>query len=78
MCSSSSAVSDRRMRLFACPRSPSRMKFCRDSTALTIWGTTVSSYPMMPGNTGCFALRRQIRFSRISSFTVRVRSRFSL
>ena len=78
MCSSSSAVSARRMRLFACPRSPSRIKFCRDSTAFTICGTTVSSYPIIPGNTGSFAFSRAIRFSRISSFTVRVRSRVSL
>ena len=31
------------MRVLACPRSPSKMKLCRDSTALTICGTTVSS-----------------------------------
>ena len=42
-CGSSSAVSARRMRLFACPRSPSRMKLCRDRIAFTICGTTVSS-----------------------------------
>ena len=41
--SSSSAVSARRIRLFACPRSPSRIKFCFDSTAFTICGITVSS-----------------------------------
>ena len=36
-------VSARRMRDLACPRSPSRMKLCLLRTALTIWGTTVSS-----------------------------------
>ena len=41
--SSSRSVSARRIRLFACPRSPSRMKLWRDRTALTICGTTVSS-----------------------------------
>ena len=41
--SSSSVVSDRRMRDFAWPRSPSRMKLCRESSAFTICGITVSS-----------------------------------
>ena len=36
-------ASARRMRLFACPRRPSRMKLWRDRMALTICGTTVSS-----------------------------------
>src|SRR5207244_2288001 len=35
--SSSRLTSWRRMRLFAWPRSPSRMKLCRDITALTRW-----------------------------------------
>ena len=41
--SSSSDVRARRMRDFACPRRPSRMKLCRERSALTICGTTVSS-----------------------------------
>src|SRR4051812_35188853 len=68
---SRSSVSARRMRLFACPRNPSKMKLWRDRTALTICGTTVSSYPMMPGKIGCPLRRRTIRFSRISSLTDR-------
>src|SRR3954464_13100676 len=68
---SSSSVSARRMRLFACPRNPSKMKLWRDRTALTICGTTLSSYPMMPGKIGCPPRRRTIRFSRISSLTDR-------
>ena len=31
---------------------PRRMKLCRERTAFTICGTTVSSYPMMPGKSG--------------------------
>ena len=41
--SSSRVTSDRRMRDLACPRSPSRMKLCFESRALTICGITVSS-----------------------------------
>ncbi len=41
--SSSSVTSWRRMRLFACPRRPSRMKLWRDRTAFTSWGMTESS-----------------------------------
>ena len=44
------------MRLFACPRRPSRMKFCLERMALTIWGTTVSSKPTMPGKSVSRAL----------------------
>ena len=54
--SSSSVVSMRIRRVLACPRRPSRMKLWRDRTALTTCGTTVSSYPTMPGNSGFAAL----------------------
>src|SRR5208283_5277081 len=67
----------RRMRLLAWPRKPSRMKLCRERTAFTICGTTVSSYPTMPGNTGLPERTRAIRLSRISSFTRRLRTRGS-
>jgi hypothetical protein len=50
--SSSRVVSARRMRDFAWPRRPSRMKLCRDRIALTICGMTVSSYPRTPANSG--------------------------
>ena len=43
MRSSSSEVSARRIRVLAWPRSPSRMKSCRASSALTMRGTMVSS-----------------------------------
>src|SRR5947208_2688142 len=66
------------MRLFACPRRPSRMKLCRDKTALISCGTTVSSYPTIPGKIGSPVLSFAIRLSRSSSFTRRVRSRCSL
>src|SRR5580658_861617 len=59
------------MRLFACPRRPRRMKLCRERTALTICGTTVSSYPTMPGKIGLPSRSRDIRFSRSSSLTRR-------
>src|SRR5580698_11089029 len=39
--------------------------------ALTICGTTVSSYPTMPGKIGLPSRSRDIRFSRSSSFTRR-------
>src|SRR6266404_7400230 len=68
---SSSAVSARRIRLFACPRNPRRIKLCRERIAFTICGTTVSSYPTMPGNIGLPSRSRDIRFSRSSSFTRR-------
>src|SRR5258708_182868 len=63
------------MRLLACPRSPSRMKLWRERIALMICGTTVSSYPTMPGNTAASPLARSraVRFSRNSSLTWRVR-----
>lgn len=41
--SSRRLVSARRIRLFACPRRPRRMRFCLARMALAIWGTTVSS-----------------------------------
>ena len=41
--SSSNVTSWRRMRLFACPRRPSRMKLWRDKTAFTSCGMTESS-----------------------------------
>ena len=51
------------------------MKLWRDSTALTICGTTVSSYPTMPGKSDSLDLavarRRAIRLSRSSSLTER-------
>src|SRR5580698_10393526 len=55
------------------------MKLCRDRIALIICGTTVSSYPTMPGKTAAspFSLRRAMRFSRSSSLTWRVRKRSS-
>src|SRR5215469_11385559 len=79
ICGSSRPVNARRMRLFACPRSPRRMKLCRERIALMICGTTVSSYPTMPGNTApspC-CCKRATRLSRSSSFTRRVRKRSS-
>ena len=74
MRSSSRPVSSRRMRLFAWPRRPSRMKWCRASSAFTIWGRIVSSYPTIPGNSGSPDSRRLSRLFRISSRTVRPRS----
>ena len=41
------------------------------STAFTTWGTTVSSYPTMPGNNVSRRFSLQIRFSRSSSLTLR-------
>ena len=38
-----SVTSARSSRVLAWPRRPSRMKWCRESSALTSWGTTVSS-----------------------------------
>ena len=46
------------------------MKLCRDRTALTTCGTTVSSYPRCR-ETRSHALILQIRFCRSSSFTLR-------
>ncbi|PYQ23562.1 MAG: hypothetical protein DMF81_08465 [Acidobacteria bacterium] len=40
---SRSVVRLRRSRLFACPRRPSRIMLCRDSTAFTTRGSTDSS-----------------------------------
>ena len=40
------------------------MKFCRERTAFTICGTTVSSYPMMPGK----------MVSRVLSFSISSRA----
>src|SRR5947199_4867835 len=59
-------------RVFACPRSPRRMKWWRERMALTTCGTTVSSYPRMPGNSSSPRCILQIRFERISSLTVRL------
>ena len=68
-------VSARRIRDFACPRRPSRIKLCRESTAFTSCGTTVSSYPTIPGNSAssapAVARSLAIRFSRSSSLTER-------
>src|SRR5258708_2256195 len=46
--------------------------------ALTIWGTTVSSYPTMPGKMAPPWRNFAIKLSRISSFTRRVLSRCSV
>src|ERR1700730_7130785 len=59
------------MRVLACPRNPSRMKLCLDSTAFTICGTTVSSKPTTPGKSGSRRCSLQTRFCRNSSFTER-------
>ena len=64
-------TSARRIRLFAWPRRPSRMKLCRDRMALTSCGMTVSSYPMMPGNSGSPVFSFVMRLSRTSFFTDR-------
>ena len=65
------------MRDFAWPRRPRRMKLCLERTALMIWGTTVSSYPTMPGKSGAFVFADSrslaMRFSRSSSLTLRAR-----
>src|SRR5688500_18071409 len=47
------------------------MKFCFESSAFTTCGTTVSSYPTMPGNSGSRHFSFRNRFVRISSFTER-------
>src|ERR1700730_3952231 len=78
ICGSSSVVRARRMRLFACPRNPRRIKLWRERIAFTICGTTVSSYPTMPGNIGPPSRSRAIRFSRSSSLTRRVPNRCSV
>ena len=75
MCSSSSLTSRRMIRVLACPRKPRRIKLCRERMAFTICGTTVSSKPTMPGNSGSRRSSLQIRFSRSSSFTLRDRYR---
>src|SRR6476620_10407913 len=49
------------------------MKLCRERIALTSCGITVSSYPMMPGNSGSPARSLHTRLSRISCFTGRGR-----
>src|SRR5438876_1747540 len=67
----------RRIRLFACPRKPSRMKLWRERIALTICGTTVSSYPTIPGKSGPPSRNLQTRLSRSSSFTRRAKRRCS-
>src|SRR5215469_16841420 len=54
------------------------MKLCRDKTALTNCGTTLSSYPTIPGKIVSPVLSFAIKLSRSSSFTRRVRSRCSL
>src|SRR5690349_4452629 len=61
------------MRLFAWPRSPSRIMLWRDRIALTSCGMTVSSYPTIPGNSFSPARSFLIRFSRSSSLTERLR-----
>src|SRR5215469_5962703 len=55
------------------------MKLCRERIALMICGTTVSSYPTMPGKTESspFSRNRATRLSRNSSFTWRERKRSS-
>ena len=61
----------RRIRLFAWPRRPRRMKLWRESRALTICGTTVSSYPCTPGKSvSPFSMPRS-RLRRSSSLTER-------
>lgn len=59
------------MRDLACPRRPRSMKLCLARTALTICGTTDSSYPRIPGNKRSPDRSFVIRFDRISSFTGR-------
>src|SRR5688500_3640427 len=59
------------IRDFACPRRPRSMKLCLARTALTICGTTDSSYPRIPGNKRSPDLSFLIRFALISSFTGR-------
>src|SRR5579863_3685800 len=74
ICGSSKVVRARKMRLLAWPRSPSKIKLCRERIALMICGTTVSSYPTIPGNIGPPWRSFAIRLSRNSSFTRRLRS----
>jgi len=45
------------------------MKSWRARIAFRSDGKTVLSYPTMPGRSGSLALRRRIRFRRISSLT---------
>jgi len=56
------------------PRRPRRIKLWRDRTALITCGTTVSSYPRMPGNSASPRWILQIKLLRISSFTLRLAS----
>src|ERR1017187_52188 len=72
--SSRNAVSMRMSRVLAWPRRPSRMKLWRDRMAFTTCGTTVSSNPMMPGNSGSPRWILQIRLPRSSSLTDRLAS----
>src|SRR5690349_1954779 len=59
------------MRLFACPRSPRRMKLCRARMALAICGSTVSSYPRIPSKSVSRPSSFRSRLQRISSLTPR-------
>ena len=70
---SSSSMSCRAMRVLAWPRSPRRMMSCPESTAFSICGVTVASYPTMPGKSCLFCASASMRLPRSSSFTERAR-----
>src|SRR5207248_6497343 len=77
VCGSSKLVSARKIRLFAWPLSPSKMKLCFERIALTICGTTVSSNPITPGKIAWPSRSLAIKLSRNSSLTRRSRNRAS-
>ena len=65
--SSSKSVSERIMRVFACPRSPRNTTSCPASSAFSNCGITVCSYPITPSNSGRPAEILRTAFLRNSS-----------
>src|SRR5260370_177895 len=68
-CGSRKLMSERMIRLFACPPSPRQIPSWPEMPALASCGSPVSSYPTMPGSSGSPLRSRASRLRRISCLT---------